>query len=85
MSLEIELLNKVNLLLDVAKTQASEIEDLKSANKGLERLIKHLYLKNHKLISEQEARSFEVEKNLERQIDDLERKAWHWSGQCTIA
>ncbi|MDG9918238.1 hypothetical protein N7645_15215 [Pseudomonas juntendi] len=74
MSLELELLNKVNLLIDTVHSQTLEIEGLRANQKGLENLAKFLYLKNARLLVEQAGRTDMLERNLDRQIDHLSRR-----------
>lgn len=85
MSLEIELLNKVNALIDIVNSQSKTIEGLRAKVYGQERLIKHFYVKQSTQISEQALQVLELEKRLEGQIDEVENKAWHWSLNRTSA
>lgn len=76
MSLELEILNKVNFLIDTVHSQALEIEGLRATQKGLENLTKFLYLKNARLLVEQAGRTDMLERNLDRQIDHLSRRVY---------
>lgn len=86
MSREIELLNKVNQLIDIVNSQSSKIRDqdktienLCAQTSGLEKTNVYLYKRVIELVQAQDQRIVDVESAFQGEIERLTREAWHWS------
>jgi uncharacterized protein YoxC len=96
MSREIELLNKVNQLIDIVNSQSEkirilekDIENLSAKASGLERTNVFVYKRVTELTNAQDQRIADVESSLRdvesslrSEIERLSREAWHWSNRC---